>query len=209
MLMDADNRTLTQVGPGTPMGTLMRRYWVPALLSWELPEPDCAPVEVRLLGEDLVAFRQTDGRVGMVDERCKHRSASLFYGRNEENGIRCVYHGWKFDITGQCVDMPSEPEATNFMHKVRIPAYPCVELGGVVWAFMGPTEQQPPLPQFEWSQAPETHRGLTKVWQESNWLQALEGGIDTVHSNFLHYSKPGGAKHTGMDIGETRMKATG
>ena len=120
MLMQQDNEMLTRVGRGTPMGELMRRYWVPALLSWELPEPDCPPVEVRLLGENLVAFRQTDGRVGIVDERCPHRSASLFFGRNEEFGIRCVYHGWKFDIEGQCVDMPSEPEATSFAHKVKV-----------------------------------------------------------------------------------------
>jgi phenylpropionate dioxygenase-like ring-hydroxylating dioxygenase large terminal subunit len=208
MLMDEDNRTLTRVGPGTPMGELMRRYWVPALLSWELPEPDCPPVEVRLLGENLVAFRQTDGRVGIVDERCPHRSASLFWGRNEENGIRCVYHGWKYDITGQCVDMPSEPEATNFASKVRVRAYPALEAGGVVWTYMGPSDKQPPPPLFEWTQAPETHRGLTKVVQESNWLQALEGGIDTVHSNFLHYGRPAAAD-TGMQVGATRQRATG
>jgi phthalate 4,5-dioxygenase len=208
MLMQQDNETLTRVGRGTPMGELMRRYWVPALLSWELPEPDCPPVEVRLLGEDLVAFRQTDGRVGIVDERCPHRSASLFWGRNEENGIRCVYHGWKYDIEGQCVDMPSEPEATNFASKVKLQAYPAVEAGGVVWTYMGPKEKQPPLPLFEWTQAPETHRGLSKVLQDSNWLQALEGGIDTVHSNFLHYGRPG-AGDTGIAIGATRQRATG
>src|SRR5947209_2023383 len=109
MLSAEDNDLLTRVGAGTRMGELMRRYWVPALLDWELPEPDCPPVEVRLLGQDLVAFRQTDGRVGMVDSRCPHRGVSLFWGRNEENGLRCVYHGWKFDTDGQCVDMPSEP----------------------------------------------------------------------------------------------------
>ncbi len=124
MLMQEDNETLTRVGRGTPMGEMMRRYWIPALLSWELPEPDCAPVEVRLLGEDLVAFRQTDGRVGLVDWRCPHRSASLFWGRNEDQGIRCVYHGWKFDIDGRCVDMPSEPEASNFKEKVSITVLP-------------------------------------------------------------------------------------
>jgi phthalate 4,5-dioxygenase len=207
MLMQEDNETLTRVGRGTPMGQLMRRYWVPALLAWELPEPDCPPVEVRLLGETLVAFRQTDGSVGIVDARCAHRSANLFWGRNEEQGIRCVYHGWKFDIEGRCVDMPSEPEPTNFKHKVSIPAYPTVEAGGVVWTYMGPKEKQPAPPLFEWTQAPETHRGLTKVLQESNWLQALEGGIDTVHSNFLHYGRPqsGGLAD---EIGSTRSRAT-
>jgi phenylpropionate dioxygenase-like ring-hydroxylating dioxygenase large terminal subunit len=208
MLMQQDNETLTRVGPGTPMGEMMRRYWVPALLSRELPEPDCPPVEVRLLGENLVAFRQTDGRVGIVDSRCPHRSASLFWGRNEEQGIRCVYHGWKFDIDGRCVDMPSEPEATNFRTKVTIPAYPTVEAGGVVWAYMGPSDKQPAPPLFEWTQAPETHRGLSKVLQETNWLQALEGGIDTVHSNFLHYGRPPTADAT-MMIGSTRQRATG
>lgn len=199
MLSAEHNALLTRVGPATPMGTLMRRYWVPALLSWEVPEPDSAPVELRLLGEDLVAFRQSDGRVGLVAARCPHRGASLFWGRNEECGIRCVYHGWKFDLTGRCVDMPSEPEATNFQDKVHIPAYPTYEAGGVVWAYMGPPAKQPALPLFEWTQAPETHRGLTKVWQECNWLQALEGGIDTVHTNFLHFGKP--ARHASMDTG--------
>jgi phenylpropionate dioxygenase-like ring-hydroxylating dioxygenase large terminal subunit len=208
MLMQEDNELLTRVGPGTPMGTMMRRYWVPALLSWELPEPDCPPVELRLLGEDLVAFRQTDGRIGGVDTRCPHRSASLFWGRVEEQGLRCVYHGWKFDIEGRCVDMPSEPEATNFKHKVSIPAYPAIEAGGVVWTYMGPKDKQPPPPMFEWTQAPETHRGMTKVLQETNWLQALEGGIDTVHSNFLHYGKPATGGLTD-EIGTTRQRAVG
>lgn len=194
MLNKEDNETLTRVGSGTPMGNLMRRFWIPALLAWEVPEPDCPPVDVRLLGEDLVAFRQTDGRVGVVDARCPHRTANLFYGRNEENGLRCIYHGWKFDVEGHCVDMPSEPESSVFKDKVQIPAYPTVELGGVVWAYMGPSEKQPPLPKFEWTQAPETHRGMTKVFQESNWLQALEGGIDTVHSNFLHYGRMSGVQ---------------
>ena len=208
MLMQEDNETLTRVGRGTPMGEMMRRYWIPALFAWELPEPDCPPVEVRLLGEDLVAFRQTDGRVGVVDQRCPHRSASLFWGRVEENGLRCVYHGWKFDADGYCLDMPSEPEATNFKHKVRLTSYPTVEAGGVVWAYMGPPEMQPPPPLFEWTQAPETHRGMTKVLQDTNWLQALEGGIDTVHSNFLHYGKPasGGLSE---EIGQTRQRALG
>ncbi|HEX5369445.1 MAG TPA: Rieske 2Fe-2S domain-containing protein [Dehalococcoidia bacterium] len=209
MLMQEDNETLTRVGPGTPMGEMMRRYWIPALLAWELPEPDCAPVEVRLLGEDLVAFRQTDGRVGIVEWRCPHRSASLFWGRNEEQGLRCVYHGWKFDIDGRCVDMPSEPEASNFKEKVSIRAYPTVEAGGVVWAYMGPRGMAPPPPLFEWTQAPETHRGMTKVLQDANWLQALEGGIDTVHSNFLHYGRPPAGADATMTIGSTRQRATG
>ena len=199
MLTQEQNDTLCRVGPGTPMGETMRRFWIPALLSWEVPEPDCPPVTVKLLGEELVAFRQTDGKVGIVGARCAHRRAHLFWGRNEENGIRCVYHGWKFDCEGACVDMPSEPEESNFKDKVRIPAYPTHEVGGVVWAFMGPAEKKPAPPLFEWTQVPATHRGISKVWQQSNWLQALEGGIDSSHTNFLHGGLPPGRRHDDND----------
>jgi phenylpropionate dioxygenase-like ring-hydroxylating dioxygenase large terminal subunit len=195
MLTNELNDKLTHVGPGTPMGNLMRRYWVPALLSWEVPEPDSPPVEVRLLGENLVAFRDTQGVVGLVSAYCAHRRVSLFWGRNEESGIRCVYHGWKFDVTGACVDMPSEPASSNFKDKVTIPAYPTHEAGGVVWAYMGPPELRPEPPLFEWTQVPASQRALSKVLQETNWLQALEGGIDTVHSNFLHGGRPPGMKY--------------
>jgi phenylpropionate dioxygenase-like ring-hydroxylating dioxygenase large terminal subunit len=181
------------------MGKLMRRYWVPALLSWELPEPDCPPVEIRLLGENLVAFRATDGDVGVVSAYCAHRRVSLFWGRNEENGLRCVYHGWKFDVGGRCADMPSEPASSNFKDRVRIPAYPTCEAGGVVWAYMGPSGKQPALPLFPWTQAPAERRALSKVWEECNWLQALEGGIDTVHVNFLHGGRPPGMRYDQRD----------
>ena len=137
MLTVEDNELLTQVGPGTPMGDLLRRYWTPALLSTEMPEPDSPPVRVRILGEDLVAFRDTNGDVGLFAQACPHRGASLFFGRNEEAGLRCVYHGWKFDTTGACVDMPSEPAESNFKTKVRVNAYPTHESGGVVWTYMG------------------------------------------------------------------------
>jgi len=186
MLSARDNERITKVGPGTPMGKLMRRYWQPVLLSWEVEKPDGDPVRVRILGEDLVAFRDTSGRVGLVGEWCPHRLTSLFLGRNEQNGIRCVYHGWKFDVSGACVDMPNEPEEFDFKHKVKMTAYPTVEMGGVVWAYMGPKDKQPPAPKFEFTEQPESHRGATKVIQESNWLQGLEGGIDSVHSSFLH-----------------------
>ncbi|MPZ47950.1 MAG: Rieske 2Fe-2S domain-containing protein [Dehalococcoidia bacterium] len=195
MLTQEQNETLCRVGPGTPMGDLMRRYWVPAALSWEVPEPDSPPITIKLLGEELVAFRQTDGRVGVVGARCAHRRAHLFWGRNEENGIRCVYHGWKFDCEGACVDMPSEPEESNFKDKVHIPAYPTVEAGGVIWAYMGPPEKKPAPPLFEWTQVPATHRGISKVWQQCNWLQALEGGIDSSHINYLHGGKPPGQRY--------------
>src|SRR2546421_11306581 len=148
MLSQQDNELITRVGPGTPMGELMRQYWMPALLSSELPTPDGAPLRVRLLGENLIAFRATSGDVGLVQNSCPHRGASLFFGRNEEEGLRCVYHGWKFDVTGACVDMPSEPAESNFKTKVRALAYPCVERNGVVWAYMGPRTTPPPLPEL-------------------------------------------------------------
>jgi nitrite reductase/ring-hydroxylating ferredoxin subunit len=198
MLSREENERLTRVGAGTPMGETMRRYWLPALLSWELPEPDCAPVRVRLLGEDLVAFRATDGRIGLIEEFCPHRGASLWLGRNEENGLRCVYHGWKFDVDGQCVDQMNEPR--QFCAKVRAKAYPTVEFGGVIWAYMGPKERQPAPPHFAWTQAPETHRAASKVWQACNWLQALEGGIDTSHFTILHRALRHNSLQPGIEI---------
>jgi phthalate 4,5-dioxygenase oxygenase subunit len=186
MLSHADNEVLTRTNPGTPMGDVMRRYWVPALLSAEIPEPDCPPVRVKLLGESLVAFRDTQGRIGLLEEFCPHRLASLFLGRNEECGLRCVYHGWKFDVKGNCLDMMNEPPDSDFKDKVRTTAYPTVEEGGVVWAYLGPPDKRPALPKFEWTQVPKTHRHVSKNMQECNWLQGLEGGIDTAHAPILH-----------------------
>lgn len=186
MLNRGDNETITRTDAGTPMGNVFRRYWIPALLSEELPGPDCPPVRVRLLGEDLVAFRDTDGKVGLLDAYCPHRGAHLFWGRNEECGLRCVYHGWKFDVTGQCVDTPNEPPESNFKHKVKAVAYPCWEGGGIVWTYMGPAAEQPPFPDYEWVRAPATHRFVSKTFEDCNYLQALEGGIDTSHSSFAH-----------------------
>jgi phthalate 4,5-dioxygenase oxygenase subunit len=186
MLSREDNALLTRVGRGTPMGDLMRRYWIPAVLSREVAEPDGAPVRVRLLGEDLVAFRDTSGRIGLLDELCPHRRASLFFGRNEACGLRCVYHGWKYDVDGRCVDMLNEPEALHFKDKVHVTSYPTVERGDIVWAYLGPAERTPPPPEFAWTQAPATHRHASKVIQECNWLQGLEGGIDTSHAPILH-----------------------
>src|SRR5215470_19428686 len=150
MLSKADNELLARVGPGTPMGELFRRFWIPILLQSELPEPDCAPIRVRLLGEDLVAFRDTNGQVGFLAANCPHRGASLFFGRNEQAGLRCVYHGWKFDTVGNCLDMPNEPADSDFRHKVKATAYPAAERGGVIWIYMGPSELTPGFPQFEW-----------------------------------------------------------
>jgi phthalate 4,5-dioxygenase len=186
MLNREESEILIRVGSGTPMGSLLRRYWVPACFSSQLPAPDCPPVRVKLMCEKLVAFRDTKGRVGLLDERCPHRTASLFFGRNEDCGLRCVYHGWKFDVNGACIDMPSEPAGSNFMNKVRVTAYPCVERGGVVWTYMGPPEKKPEFPDLEWTMVPESHRFVTRHIQESNWLQAFEGGFDTSHLTFLH-----------------------
>ncbi len=186
MLKREENELITRVGPGTPMGNTMRRYWMPALLSSELPQADSDPLRVRLLGEDLVAFRDTNGTVGLIQNNCPHRGASLFFGRNEEAGIRCVYHGWKFDVDGNCIDMPNEPAESDFKQKVKAVTYPCIEKAGVVWAYMGPSENQPPLPDLEWMRAPEGHAWISKTYQECNYLQAMEGGLDTSHSSFLH-----------------------
>ncbi len=186
MLPPKENELITRVGQGTPMGNTMRRYWIPACLASEIAEPDGPPVRVRLLGEDLVAFRDSEGRIGLLDEFCAHRRVSLFFGRNEECGLRCVYHGWKYDVDGNCVDQLNEPPEHQFKHKIHITAYPTVELGGVVWAYMGPPDKIAAPPKFAWTQAPETHRHVTKVIQECNWLQALEGGLDTSHAPIMH-----------------------
>jgi phenylpropionate dioxygenase-like ring-hydroxylating dioxygenase large terminal subunit len=186
MLTPEDNELLTRTDRGTPMGEAMRRFWLPILLAEELPEPDCPPVRVRVVGENLIAFRATDGSIGLLEEICPHRRASLFWGRNEEQGLRCVYHGWKFDTAGQCVDMPNEPAEYEFKRRVQTRAYPAREFGGMIWAYMGPKEAMPELPQLEWARVPASHRYLSKRLQESNWAQATEGGIDSSHISFLH-----------------------
>lgn len=196
MLTAEENALVTKVSAGTPMGETMRRYWLPALLSRELPRPDCDPVRLRMLGEDLIGFRDTHGDVGILDENCPHRLASLFLGRNEECGLRCVYHGWKFDVNGNCIDQMNEP--VGFEDKIKVKAYPIHEAGDVIWVYMGPAEKTPPLPDFEYMRVPDTHRGVTKVWQESNWLQALEGGIDSSHAPILHRQIREGATSAGI-----------
>jgi phthalate 4,5-dioxygenase len=187
VLSEHDNKLLSETGPGTPMGDVFRRFWVPVLLSEELPEPDCTPVAIRVLGEDLVAFRDTDGRVGLTSAYCAHRHAHLFWGRNEERGLRCTYHGWKYDADGVCVDMPNEPAESNFRDKIKLTAYPTREMGKMVWAYMGPSELMPEeLPQFEGSSVPDEQWSVTKEIQLSNWAQAVEGGIDSSHISYLH-----------------------
>jgi phenylpropionate dioxygenase-like ring-hydroxylating dioxygenase large terminal subunit len=155
----ADSQLLTRVGPGTPMGAFMREYWIPAILSNELVA-DAPPTRVMLLGEKLIAFRDTDGNVGLMDHRCPHRCASLFFGRNEEGGVRCAYHGWKFTTTGECLDMPNVPPHQKFEAHVRAKAYPCVERNGIVWTYMGARKEPPPLPCFEALLLPEAERNL-------------------------------------------------
>jgi nitrite reductase/ring-hydroxylating ferredoxin subunit len=186
MLTKQDNEILTRVGPGTLMGDLLRRYWTPALLSSELTEPDCPPIRVRLLAEDLVAFRDSAGKVGLVAQSCPHRGASLFFGRNEESGLRCVYHGWKFDVTGACVDMPSEPAESNFKSKVRAVAYPTHESGGIVWTYMGPPDAVPSFRDLGSDAVPRDQARPMKQITYCNWVQALEGNIDTSHISWLH-----------------------
>jgi len=186
MLRKEQNDLLTQTGPETPGGRLFRSYWIPALLARELPEKDCPPVRVKLLSERLIAFRDSEGRFGLMDEFCAHRGVSLWFGRNEEGGLRCPYHGWKYDHTGQCIEVPSEPVESGFCNKIKLKSYPLVERGGVLWTYMGPPEKQPPLPEWEFALVPDAQRFVSKRVQESNWLQAMEGGIDSSHVSFLH-----------------------
>jgi phthalate 4,5-dioxygenase len=186
MLSKEDNELLCRVGPGTPMGDLMRQYWIPGILSSELPRPDSDPLRVMLLGEQLIAFRDTNGNVGVFQHNCPHRGASLFFGRNEEAGLRCVYHGWKFNSAGECIDMPNEPAESDFKNKVKAVAYPTQERAGVVWVYMGPQATPPPLPQLEPNMLDDGDWSLQVYQRECNWMQALEGDIDTCHTVFLH-----------------------
>ena len=186
MLSKEHNQMLVQTGPGTPMGQLFRRFWLPVLLSEELPASDCAPVRFRILNEELVGFRDSNGRIGIVEAYCPHRGASLFFGRNEEAGLRCVYHGWKFDVEGRCLEIPNAPEGESYRDKVKLDSYPAVDKGGFIWAYMGPQELMPPLPRFDFMDLPETHRGTWKIISDCNYFQSLEGAIDTTHGSFLH-----------------------
>ncbi len=185
-LRTQQNEFITRTGPGTPMGEMFRRYWTPVLLAEELPANDCPPVRVKVFSERLVAFRDSKGRYGLIDEFCAHRGVSLWFGRNEECGLRCPYDGWKFDFTGQCIEVPSEPEESGFARKIKLTSYPLVERGGILWIYMGPEQHKPPLPEWEFSMVAPEQRFVSKRLQESNWLQAMEGGIDSSHVSFLH-----------------------
>jgi len=186
MLSAEDNDILCRVGPGTPMGNLIRQYWLPAIRTDELPAPDCPPVRIRLVGENLIGFRLSSGNVALIQNACPHRGASLFFGRNEEEGLRCVYHGWKFDATGQCVDMPSEPAESNFRTKIRATAYPSEERNGIIWTYMGPREVPPPLPDIEANLLCEGPYQISVLYRPCNFFQGWEGEMDTVHAAFLH-----------------------
>jgi len=184
MLTAEENETLTRVGAGTPMGTLMRRYWLPACTSHDL-EAGGSPFSVRLLGEDLVAFRSGDGTVGLVGERCPHRGTSLLLARNLDCALECIYHGWQIAPDGSIVDMPAEPEDSTYKEKFRHVAYPVREAGGVVWAYLG-SGRPPEIPNFEWLDLPPGHALFLRGIMRGNWAQALEGAIDSAHQTYLH-----------------------
>lgn len=189
MLSNEDNEILCRVGKGTPMGELFRRFWLPALLSSELSGPDCEPRRLRILGEDLVAFRDSEGKVGIVSAYCSHKAAPLYFGRNEEGGLRCVYHGWKFDINGNCTEIPNLPAKSNIRalkDKAAITGYPVREAGGLAWIYMGPSDKMPEMPGFEWLDVPPEQNHVARWLQQTNWAQGMEGEIDSSHVSFLH-----------------------
>jgi phthalate 4,5-dioxygenase oxygenase subunit len=201
MLRTDLNEALSRVGPGTPMGELFRRFWLPAILTDELAEPGCPPVRLRILGEDLVGFRDSRGRVGIIDAYCSHRLAPLFFGRNEECGLRCVYHGWKFDVDGNCLETPNVPPgAPDIRKNVGVTAYPTHETGGVVWIYMGPAQTRPPFPALEYTGVPRDHVFAARWLQRTNWSQGLEGEIDSSHISWLHRD---------FDRENTKQKAAG
>lgn len=185
MVSQKENRLLCQVGKGTPMGEVMRRYWMPFALSSELPKADGDPLRVRLFGEDLVAFRNSDGRVGLLDEYCMHRGVSLAIGRVEDNGIRCLYHGWKFSVDGAIQETPNHCDA-RLRARLKAPAYSVREEAGLLWAYMGPKDQEPPFRRFAFMNEPDTHRTIFRINQHANYLQLVEQGSDSSHVGILH-----------------------
>ena len=202
MLTTADNELLVRTGPATVMGEYFRRYWLPVALSREMPAPDSPPIRVKVMGEELVAFRDTKGRVGLIEPRCAHRGSSLFFGRNEECGLRCVHHGWKYDVDGKCVEMPNvEPDA-GMRGKISIKAYPTRESGELVWAYFGPREVMPELPRLEHGMLPASQRYVTKRLQHCNWAQSMDGALDTAHFSFLHMPSPKRATNADATVAE-------
>ncbi|MGE3248208.1 MAG: Rieske 2Fe-2S domain-containing protein, partial [Beijerinckiaceae bacterium] len=188
MLTPQENDLMCRVENGAPMGEIFRRHWIPALLSEEVAEPDGDPKKIRLLGEDLVVFRDSDGKLGILDEYCPHRRASLAFGRNEECGLRCLYHGWKFDVNGNALEMSSEPAGTGLVEKVKLKSYPAREAAGFIWTYMGPAETMPEFEPPVFQPTPGTPIATSKVIINCNWAQILEGAIDSAHSSSLHSS---------------------
>lgn len=213
MLSEQDNRLLTQTGEGTPMGHLFRFFWQPALLSEELAEPDCPPRRVTMLDKYMIAIRDSNGKAQLITPQCPHRGADLFFGRVEEGGIRCAYHGWKFDVNGRCLDIPTLPDngqRQKMCSKIELEVFPTHEAGGIIWVYIGPPEQKPEFPELEFTQYPATHTFASKKFQESNWAQACEGGLDTAHFSFLHLpidknrSQAKGAEFVGQSSADER-----
>jgi phenylpropionate dioxygenase-like ring-hydroxylating dioxygenase large terminal subunit len=190
MLSREDNDLLTLTGAHTPAGQYFRRFWLPVALSRELPEPDCPPIRIKIMGEELIAFRDTSGQVGVIEPRCPHRGANLFYGRNEEHGIRCVYHGWKFDVNGRCLEIPNAPAESKMCERISILAYPAREYGEMIWAYLGPSNELPELPELEVGLVAQENRFVIKKLQQCNWAQTIEGALDTAHFSFLHMPAP-------------------
>ncbi|GAA1871963.1 Rieske 2Fe-2S domain-containing protein [Pseudonocardia ailaonensis] len=187
MLSKEENEFLTRVGPGTAMGDLVRRSWIPVLLSSELPGPDCDPVRFQLLGEKYVAFRDSAGNVGFLDEACPHRGASLALGRCEGGGLRCLYHGWKFDTEGTIIETPNLREGASFRSRIKARSFPCVEAAEIIWVYVGPADLEPPLPNYVFMDAASEHLAPMRVEMEANWVQVMEGHHDSAHASLLHF----------------------
>jgi phthalate 4,5-dioxygenase oxygenase subunit len=202
MLSREANERLCRVGPGTPMGNMLRRYWMPICASAQLPRPDCTPLLARLMGQNFVVFRDTLGRVGVLDELCMHRGASLALGRVEECGIRCIYHGWKFGVDGAVLDIMNSPD-DRVRQRLKAPAWPVREAGGIVWTYIGPAEVEPPFPRYEFMDLPDANRVVMRVDTNANWVQALEGGLDSSHVSILHSNaaRPGWNGGPGTRVG--------
>jgi phthalate 4,5-dioxygenase oxygenase subunit len=202
MITPQENDLMCRVENGAPMGEIFRRHWIPACLSEEVSEPDGDPVKIRLLGEDLVVFRDSEGKLGILDEYCPHRRASLAFGRNEECGLRCLYHGWKFDVDGNAMEMSSEPSGTGFLEKVKLKSYPAREGAGFIWVYMGPAETMPEFEPPVFQPTPDTHIATSKIIINCNWAQILEGAIDSAHSSSLHSSDMVPAKVAGASANQ-------
>src|SRR6266540_2584802 len=203
-MLQEENELLTRTGPGTPCGELMRRYWQPAALSEELPAGG-ASLPARLFSEDLVLFRDEAGRPGLLGLHCSHRGADLSYGRLEDGGLRCIYHGWLYDVQGRCLEQPGEPAGSTFHERIRHPAYPCVERGGAIWTYMG-GGTSPLFPDYAFLVVPDEQVVATKVYNDCNYLQGNEGNIDLIHLSFLHYNT---LREAGGGNGSSQYTVTG